>query len=89
MCTVTMSVSELSYAQSEDRSQATSFLLRLTEDRDRDGFKPGLRNTRFHCSGPPTSKASVMAASRADRPRQPHSQRRRAPSTAHAAEERF
>jgi hypothetical protein len=27
-------MSELSYAQSEDRSQATSFSLRLTEDRD-------------------------------------------------------
>ena len=28
------SMSELSNAQSEDRSQATSFSLRLTEDRD-------------------------------------------------------
>jgi hypothetical protein len=28
-----------------------SFLLRLTEDRYRDGFKPGLRNARFPWSG--------------------------------------
>jgi hypothetical protein len=41
-------VQALSYAQSEDRSQATSFSLRLTEDRDVNvSSRQGLRNTLF------------------------------------------